>query len=65
MVTTRFNLLEGYRAYFDKEGDDEPAVSGLAVEVDTKKATDGGRTSALFERSYYSAETIVCICHLK
>jgi hypothetical protein len=38
MVTTRFNLLEGYRAYFDKEGDDEPTVSGLAVGVDTKKS---------------------------
>ena len=46
MVTTRFNLLEAYRAYFDKEGDDDPAVSGLAVGLDTKKATDGGRASA-------------------
>jgi len=46
MVTTRFNLLKAYRAYFDKEGDDDPAVSGLALGLDTKKAGHGGRASA-------------------
>lgn len=46
MITTRFNLLEAYRSYFDKEGDDDPAVSGLALAVDTKKAGDGGKASA-------------------
>jgi len=43
---SRFNLLEAYRAYFDKEQDDDPAVSGLALALDTKKADDGGRSSA-------------------
>ena len=46
IVTSRFNLLEAYRAYFDKEKDDDPAVSGLALALDTKKADDGGRSSA-------------------
>ncbi len=46
IVTTRFNLLEAYRAYFDKERDDDPGVSGLALALDTKKADDGGRASA-------------------
>ncbi|UCH52221.1 MAG: DUF3047 domain-containing protein [Pseudomonadota bacterium] len=45
-VTTRFNLREAYRAYFDEEGDDDPAVSGIALGLDTKKAGSGGRTSA-------------------
>ena len=47
MVTTRFDLLEAYRSYFDKERDDDPAISGLALALDTKKAGDGGRASAL------------------
>jgi len=46
IVTSRFNLLEAYRAYFDKEQDDDPAVSGLALALDTKKADEGGRSSA-------------------
>jgi hypothetical protein len=46
LVTTRFNLLEAYRSYFDKEGDDDPAISGLAMALDTKKAGDGGKSSA-------------------
>ncbi len=46
MVTTRFALLESYRTYFDKERDDDPGVSGLALALDTKKAGDKGRTSA-------------------
>ena len=46
LVTTRFNLLEAYRAYFDKEGDDDPAVSGIALALDTKKAEGGGKSSA-------------------
>jgi hypothetical protein len=45
-VTTRFNLLEGYRDYFDKERDDDPGISGIALALDTKKAGDGGRSSA-------------------
>lgn len=46
LVTTRFNLLEAYRKYFDKERDDDPAVSGLALALDTKKAEDSGVSSA-------------------
>ena len=46
LVTSRFNLLEAYRTYFDEEQDDNPAVSGLALAVDTSKGTDGGRSSA-------------------
>ena len=46
LVTTQFDLLEAYRTYFDKERDDDPAISGLALALDTKKAGDGGRTSA-------------------
>ncbi|MCP4341821.1 MAG: hypothetical protein GY799_23800 [Desulfobulbaceae bacterium] len=46
MVTTRFNLLEAYRSYFDKERDDDPAISGLAMALDTKKAGGGGKSSA-------------------
>ena len=46
IVTTHFHLLEAYRAYFDKEQDDDPAVSGLALALDTKKAGEGGRASA-------------------
>ena len=46
LVTTRFNLMEAYRSYFDKEGDDDPAISGIALALDTKKAGDEGRASA-------------------
>ncbi len=45
-VTTQFDLLEAYRTYFDKERDDDPAISGLALALDTKQAGDGGRSSA-------------------
>lgn len=46
IVTSRFDLLEGYRTYFDVERDDDPAVSGLALALDTSKAGAGGRSSA-------------------
>ncbi len=46
LVTSRFNLLEAYRTYFDEERDDDPAVSGLALALDTKRAGDRGRSSA-------------------
>ena len=46
MVTTSFDLLAAYRAYFDKEGDDDPAISGIALALDTQKAAGGGRSSA-------------------
>ncbi len=46
LVTTRFDLLEAYQTYFDKERDDDPAISGLALALDTKKAKKGGKSSA-------------------
>ena len=46
LVTTRFDLVEAYRSYFDKERDDDPAISGLALGLDTKKANGGGKSSA-------------------
>lgn len=46
LVTTRFDLLEAYRTYFDKERDDDPAISGISLALDTQKASDGGRSSA-------------------
>ena len=45
-VTSRFDLLGAYRAYFDTERDDDPAVSGLALALDTKKADGDGKASA-------------------
>ena len=45
-ITTRFNLLDAYRTYFDKERDDDPGISGIALVVDTKKAGDNGKSSA-------------------
>lgn len=48
-VTTRFNLLDAYRSYFDKEKDDDPAVSGIAISLDTKKAKDKGQSSAFIK----------------
>lgn len=49
LVTSRFNLLEAYRTYFDQERDDDPPVSGIALEVDTKAAGEGGTASALIQ----------------
>ncbi len=45
-VTSRFDLLEAYRTYFDKDRDDDPAISGLALALDTKNADAGGKSSA-------------------
>lgn len=49
LVTTRFDLLTAYRTYFDKEGDDDPAISGIGVAVDTSKADGGGKASAFIK----------------
>lgn len=46
LVITRFDLLEAYRSYFDKERDDDPGISGIALALDTKKAESAGRSSA-------------------
>ena len=45
-VTTRFNILEAYRTYYDKERDDDPAITGIGLALDTKKAGSGGSSSA-------------------
>ncbi len=45
-VTSRFDLLEGYRSFFDKERDDDPGISGLVIALDTKKASNRGQSSA-------------------
>ncbi len=45
-VTTRFDLLEAYRVYFDNERDDDPAVAGIALGLDTQKAGDAGAAAA-------------------
>ena len=46
LVTSRFDLLKAYREYFDREGDDDPAISGIALTVDTQKAKQGGKAAA-------------------
>lgn len=46
LITSRFDLLTGYRSYFDREQDDDPAISGIALAMDTKKAGQGGKASA-------------------
>jgi len=46
IVTSRLDLLEAYRTFFDRERDDDPGISGLALALDTKKASDNGRSSA-------------------
>ncbi len=48
-VTTRFNLFEAYRAYFDKEQAADPGISGIALAVDTKKADGGGVAEAFIK----------------
>ncbi len=53
VVTSRFNLLEGYRNYFDKERDDNPGISGISVSVDTKKGTDGIAEAVIREIRFY------------
>jgi hypothetical protein len=47
LYTTRFDLLQAYRTHFDKELDDDPAISGIAVAVDTSKAKGDGKSVAL------------------
>jgi len=42
LTTSRFSLIDAYREYFDKENDDDPGVSGIALALDTKNASDQG-----------------------
>jgi len=38
--------LQACRTYFDKELDDDPAISGIAVALDTRKSGARGIASA-------------------
>lgn len=49
-IISKFDLLSAYRAYFDKESDDDPAISGIAIAVDTTKSGDGGKSLAFIAR---------------
>ena len=46
MVTTRFDLLNVYRSYFDKEKEYDTGISGISLALDTKKAGNNGQSSA-------------------
>ncbi len=46
LITSSFNLLDGYREYFDRDRDDDPAISGIALTMDTRKAGSSGKASA-------------------
>ena len=45
-VTTRFDLSEAYRTYFERTPDDAPMISGLALSLDTQESDGDGKTSA-------------------
>jgi hypothetical protein len=53
LVTSRFNLMAAYRAYFDKENEDDPGISGLALALDTKKARDGRSSAFIREIRFF------------
>ena len=53
IVTSRFDLLKAYRAYFDKEADDDPGLSGFAIALDTKKAKDGKSSAFIREIRFF------------
>jgi hypothetical protein len=53
IVTSRFDLLEAYRNYFDKEADDDPGLSGFAIAVDTRKAKRGESSAFVLEIRFY------------
>ena len=58
MVISTFDLLPAYHKFFDKEFDDDPAISGIALSVDTKKAGAGGKSSAFVKRiTFFGPET--------
>lgn len=52
-VTSRFDLLEAYRNYYDKERDDDPAVTGLGLALDTKKSAAGHSSAFIREVRFY------------
>ena len=53
LVTSRFDLMQAYRSYFDKENDDDPGISGIALALDTKKAKDGKAAAFIREIRFY------------
>lgn len=46
LVTSRYDLLSAYRRFFDREQNDDPRVSGLAVTLDTEESSGSGEASA-------------------
>ena len=50
VVTSRFDLMAAYRTYFDKEGDDDPVISGMAIAADTGKSGGGGNAEGFVRR---------------
>lgn len=50
VVTSRFDLIAAYRTYFDKEADDDPVISGMAISADTGKSGAGGNSEGFVRR---------------
>jgi len=46
LVTSRYDLLNAYRRFFDREREDDPGLSGLALTLDTSKSSGSGEASA-------------------
>ena len=44
MVTTEFNLVSAFKAYFEK--DELPVITGISLSVDTTSSGDGGKAGA-------------------
>lgn len=53
LVTSRFDLLQAYREYFDREADDDPGISGIALALDTKQAKRGESSAFVREVRFY------------
>ena len=53
LVTSRYDLLNGYRSFFDKELDDDPGISGIALGADTKRAKNGRASAFIREIRFY------------
>ena len=50
-VISRFNLLGAYKRYFGTEAETDPAITGIAISVDTSDLDgDGGRSSAFIRK---------------
>jgi len=45
--------VTAYRRTFDKEGDDDPGISGIALALDTKKSQNGKSSAFIREIRLY------------